>query len=181
LHELDHNFSIIGISETRIINTGSLDFNPNIPGYNFEYVPTPLSAGGVGMYIDDNLNYRIIEKRSNEAFQALWIEIEFTDNDNNTCAVIYRQHNSPECFQSYFEDILEKLSTTNKPIYILGDFNIYLLRFETCKYAHNSLISLQSYGFSPIDKPTRVHNNSATLIDNILIRNDSNFVIISGK
>jgi hypothetical protein len=60
---LDHNFSIIGISETRIINT----------------VPTPLSAGGVGMYIDDNLNYRIIEKSSNEAFQALWVEIEFTD------------------------------------------------------------------------------------------------------
>jgi hypothetical protein len=84
----------------------------------------------------------------------------------------------PECFQSYFEDILEKLNTSNKPIYILGDFNINLLRFETCKYAHNFLISLQSYGFSPtIDKPTRVHNNSATLIDNILIRNDSNFVI----
>ena len=64
MHELDHNFSIIGISETRIIDTGSLDFNPNIPGFNFEYVSTPLSAEGVGMYIDDNLNYKIIEKNS---------------------------------------------------------------------------------------------------------------------
>ena len=75
MHELDLNFSIIGISETRIIDTSFLNFNPNIPGYNFEYVSTPLSTGGVGMYIDDNLDYKIIEKSSNEAFQSLLIEI----------------------------------------------------------------------------------------------------------
>jgi len=53
LQELKFNFSIIGLSETRITNVDSspLTFNPNIPGYYFEYVPTPLSAGGVGMYI----------------------------------------------------------------------------------------------------------------------------------
>ena len=130
------------------------------------------------MYIDDNLNYRIIENSSNEAFQALWVETEFTDKANIICAVIYRRHNSPECFQSYFEDILEELSISKKLVYILGYFNINLLRFETCKYAHNFLVSLQSYGFSPtIDKPTRVYNNSATLIYNILIGNNSDFVI----
>ena len=53
LQELNFNFSLIGLSETRISNADSspLTFNPNIPGYYFEYVPTPLSAGGVGMYI----------------------------------------------------------------------------------------------------------------------------------
>ncbi|CAH3017667.1 unnamed protein product, partial [Porites evermanni] len=50
LNELDFHFNIIGVTETRITNSNFIDFNPNITGYNFEYVPTPLSAGGVGMY-----------------------------------------------------------------------------------------------------------------------------------
>ena len=37
----------------KITNANFSDFNPKIPNYEFEYVPTPLAAGGVGMYIDD--------------------------------------------------------------------------------------------------------------------------------
>jgi hypothetical protein len=55
LQELNFTFSIIGVTETRITQSSCLDFNPNIVGYNFEYVPTPLSAGGVGLYIHDSL------------------------------------------------------------------------------------------------------------------------------
>ena len=29
------------------------------------------------MFIDESLNYHILEKTSNEAFQTLWIEISF--------------------------------------------------------------------------------------------------------
>ena len=71
LAELNLPFSV----ETRIKNTKLLDFNPHINGYNFEFVPTPLSAGGVGVYISCDLDYRIIEKVSNIYFQAIWIEI----------------------------------------------------------------------------------------------------------
>ena len=52
LDELNFHFSVIGVTETRIRNANSIDFNPEIPGCTFEYVPTPLSAGGVGMYIN---------------------------------------------------------------------------------------------------------------------------------
>ena len=52
LPELDFHFNIIEVSETRIYNdTGILDFNPNIPNYNFGFIPTPLSAGGVGLIV----------------------------------------------------------------------------------------------------------------------------------
>ena len=74
LLELDFHFNIIAMTETRIYND-ILDFYPNIPNYNFEFVPTSLSAGGVGMYIDGKMNYTVIERTSNEAFQALWIAI----------------------------------------------------------------------------------------------------------
>ena len=86
--------------------------------------------------------------------------------------VVYRQHNSPERFQEYFDQILEKLSASGKSIYILGDFNINLVRAESCNYIHNFLLSLQSYSFIPtINKPARVYRNSATLIGNILVNN----------
>ena len=166
LDELDYPFSVIGISETKITTSSGLDFNPHIPNYQFEYVPTPLLCGGIGMYINSHLNYTVLEKASKEAFQALWIEIEFLHGKNIICGIVYRQHNSPEEFQTYFE----KLSSSNKPIYIMGDFNIDLLKSETSIYSHNFLLSMQSYSFLPvIDKPTRVYKNSATLIDNILV------------
>ena len=81
---------------------------------------------------------------------------------------MYRKHNSPESFQSYLDEVLESKSSNDKTIYIMGDFNLNLLNVETCKFTKNVLLSLQSYSFFPtIDKPTRVYNNSATLIDNI--------------
>ena len=181
LNELDYRFSVIGITETKITNSAGIDFNPQIPNYQFEQVPTPLSCGGVGMYVNTSLNYTVLEKTSNEAFQALWIELEFLKDKNVICGVIYRQHNSPEQFQTYFDMTLERLSSTNKPIYVMGDFNIDLLKSETCDFSHNFLLSMQSYSFSPvIDKPTRVHNNSATLIDNILA-NRIDFKLSSGN
>ena len=44
LDELNFEFSIIGVSETKIISGKEMDFNPSISGYVFEYVPTPLAS-----------------------------------------------------------------------------------------------------------------------------------------
>ena len=58
LDELDFHFNIIGVTETRINSSSeNLDFNPSILHYNFEHMPSPLSAGGVGMYIDERFQY----------------------------------------------------------------------------------------------------------------------------
>lgn len=113
-NELKYRFSVIGVTETRIRNA-NFTFNPSIPGYNFEFVPTPLSEGGVGMYVDSDLSYTVIQKDSNEAFEALWIEIFFPKKfkANIICGVIYRQHNPPERFQNYFEETIENLSASN--------------------------------------------------------------------
>ena len=146
-----------------------MDFHPSIPGYVFEYVPTPLASGGVGLYINDSLKYTVIEKASDGAFQSLWIEVQLPQKSNIICGIIYRQHNSAKRFQEYFDDKLERLITSNKSIYIMGDFNINLLHAETSCYAQDFLLSLQSFSFiATIDKPTRIYNNSATLIDNML-------------
>ena len=159
LLELDFHFNIIAVTETRIYND-ILDFNRNIPNYNFEFFPTPLSAGGVGMYIDETMNYTVIERTSNEAFQALWMELQFVKQSNIICGVIYKQHNSVERFLDYFEEAVDRYSA----ICLLGDVNINILRAQTCNYAEQFLDCLQSYALLPtIDKATRVYNNSAHL------------------
>ena len=69
LNELDTHFSIIGVSETRIVKDKPLLFNPNLPGCNFEHVPTPLSAGGVGLYINELIPFRILERNLHHHFK----------------------------------------------------------------------------------------------------------------
>ena len=119
------------------------------------------------MYIDETMNYTVIESTSNGAFQALWIELQFAKQSNIICGVIYKQHNSAERFVDYFDKAVDRYSATGKPICLLGDVNINILRAQTCNYAQQFLDRLQSYAFLPtIDKPTRVCKSSATLIDN---------------
>lgn len=181
LEEIDFQFDIIGISETKITNNVQSLLNLNIPNYCFEYVPTPRSCGGVGMYINDNLVYTVLEKTSNENFQALWIEIHQHNKKNIICGLIYRQHSCPKPFLSYLEKALDHYTLKDKPLYIIGDFNIDLLKSETCQFSREFFHLLQScFLFPTIDKPTRVYNTSATLIDNICT-NQLNYNVISGN
>lgn len=57
LDELDFEFSVIGVSETKINGGKILDFDLTIPGYVFAYIPTPLASRGVSMYINAVLKY----------------------------------------------------------------------------------------------------------------------------
>ena len=67
----------------------------------------------------------------------------------------------------------------------MGDFNINLLGVEKCnQYARNFLLSLQSFSlFRQLIKPTRFHNNSATLIIYIetILLNGFDYNITSGN
>ena len=63
----------------------------------------------------------------------------------------------------------------------MSDTNLNLLHFNSSNYAQDFLFTLQSLNLTPtIDKPTRVHRNSATLIDNIFT-NKVEENIISGN
>ena len=88
-----------------------------------------IAFGGVGLFIEKQYNYRVIEKTANNEFQALWIEISFVKKKKNyICAIMYRQHNNPDRFLQYFEESVEKYSATGKQLCILGDYNLDLLK-----------------------------------------------------
>ena len=51
----------------------------------------------------------LLENISSEAFQALWIEIIILGRKKNiVCGLFYRLDNSPESFQIYFDEGVEK-------------------------------------------------------------------------
>jgi hypothetical protein len=170
LDELDCHFNIIGVTETKITNSNQSTYHPHISGYIFEHAPTPVASASAGMFIDETLNYHVLEQVSNEAFQAVWIQISFEKEKNIICGIIYSQHNSPDPFKQYYEESLEKFVSSGKTIFIMGDFNIDLLKCEICHYSQEFLLLLQScYLVATIDKPTCVRNGSASLIDNIFV------------
>ena len=73
-----------------------------------------------------------------------------------------------EVFNSHMENILSIIKIENKLNYITGDFNIDLLKTDTHAPSSAFLELLYSYGYLPlINKPTRVTNSSATIIDHI--------------
>ena len=85
-------------------------------------MPTPLSAGGIGLFVDQSLDYMVLEKTCTPDFQALWIEVCFVKQKNLVCGIVYRQHNSPQQFQSYIDETLEKFISSAKKKMSLGRY-----------------------------------------------------------
>ena len=68
----------------------------------------------------------------------------------------------------YINNLLDKLSKENKTVFLLGDFNIDLLNYDQHSLTNEFLDFLSSHMLLPhIVQPTRIRNNSKTLIDNI--------------
>ena len=142
LDELDFHFDVISISETKITNSNESKAHLSISGYAFKHVPTLLASGGIALFVNQSLNYNVLEKISNEGFQALWVEISFVDYKNIICGIIYHQHNSPNDFLTYLDRTIEKMVSDDKDVYIMGDFNIDLLKCETSQVSQDFLLSL---------------------------------------
>ena len=95
-----------------------------------------------------------------------------------TChmGVINRAHTSIDNFIGDIDPVFKKLNDEKKQIYIMGDFNIDLLKVDDHRPIHDYLELIFSYSLLPtIYKPTRITETTATSIDNILT-NDENVI-----
>ena len=69
---------------------------------------------------------------------------------------------------NYLNTLLDKISKENKSVFLLGDFNVDLLKYDKHAPTNEFLDSLSSHMFLPhIVQPTRISTTSKTLIDNI--------------
>ena len=73
---------------------------------------------------------------------------------------------------------MRKVSFENKDIYLLSDFNINLLNYESDRHTAHFLDDMYSNSFKPyITLPTRITPRSKTLIDNIFYNNFDESII----
>ena len=69
---------------------------------------------------------------------------------------------------NYLNKLLENICKEQKSIFLLGDFNINLLKYIEHNQTNEFLDALASNSFIPlILQPTRITSHSNTLIDNI--------------
>ena len=173
---LNCDFTVIGISETHLKDKPN-DFY-QINGFNTEYTNrADREKGGVCMYITEQVNYKLREDlcQANSNFESCFIEIEGKNrNKNIIVGVVYRAHTSIDNFIKDIEPIYKKLNSENKHFYIMGDFNIDLLKTETHRPTHDYLELVYSHSMLPtVYKPTRITATTATCIDNILTNNEN--------
>ena len=130
----------------------------------------------MSLFIKNDINFQVRDNTNINLpdVDSLFIEIpkeELHSNKNIFVGVCYRPPHV--CIRKFTEELtslLELLHALNKHIYLLGNFNANALRTSTGLNSRaNEFGNLfLSYFFHPlIDKPTRVVNDSTSLLDNI--------------
>ena len=174
LQELEADFKIIGITETRL-KTDTLPHNLDIPKYTFLANTTESSAGGTALYIHESLDFRMRDDLAkcmykSKELESTFIELDLPNQSNMIVGCIYKH---PSFSKRYFTDeylqaVLDKTNRERKILVILGDFNINLLDDQSLDVNH-FVDCLSSNSVLPlITLPTRFSNtHNETLIDNI--------------
>ena len=171
ISNLNHNFSIIGLSETWLKQSNISAYG--IDGYShIGLTRSNAMGGGVSLLISDEFVFCELTEYSmlTEHIECLFAKI--TNNDF-TCiiGIVYRPPNSNiSQFIDTMSDILSKISSL--PCYILGDYNIDLLKHSSHIQTERFLDIMYSNSLVPmICKPTRETETTATLIDNVFTNN----------
>ena len=173
LNSTSINFDVIAISETRIVKGKTPVNSLNLMNYSHEFCPTESSAGGTLLYIHNHLSYKPRNDLSiykPTELESSFIEISNPKRSNIIIGCIYRHPNMDldEFNDNYLNTLLDKISKENKSVFLLGDFNVDLLKYDKHAPTNAFLDSLSSHMFLPhIVQPTRISTTSKTLIDNI--------------
>ena len=174
LSSLRVNFDIIALTETWLS-----EHNHNVyrlPCYGMESrIRSDRIGGGVSLLIRESLRYRV---RNDLCMMSEYLESVSVELTNlNRRVVVVAVYKPPGVNLNSFYDsmctILNIIKHENKLAYILGDFNLDLLKCNDHLPTSEFYELMYSYSYLPtITKPTRVTADTATLIDNIF-SNDS--------
>ena len=177
------SFDVLGITETKQQTDKGFLTNVNIDGYHMYTQPPKSLAGGVAIYVNNKLDHFKRDDLSilHEDFESIWIEIKNKKGKNFLCGCVYRHPNTDiPNFHDHIES-LKRLDKNKYNVFIMGDFNIDLLQYESNSHTNDFINSVISHSFLPyIHQPTRVTDHSATVIGNIF-SNITDFDTLSGN
>ena len=161
--------SVIGITESKLDET-ILDEEIDIDGYELARSDRNRHGGGVVCYIRNDISFNVRGDISSET-ENIFLDIFLPKTKPILIGILYRP---PD--QSGF---LDKLSTAisktsnfdNQEVYTLGDLNINLINNQ--KHTPNGIKRYQEFSSLHglkrlITSPTRVTDNSSSLLDHVL-------------
>ena len=177
LLSLKHPVSVLALTETWLSNDSCKGVG--FDGYVFESkVRIDKRGGGVALAIKSDIRYFLREDLNvfDENFESLFIEV-VKRGKNLIIGVLYRPPNQSTLrFLERLKDLLPVINNEHKELILMGDFNIDLMKLDNLSCANELLELFYSFYLYPlINKPTRVTDTSATLIDNIFSNNSCIF------
>ena len=145
----------------------------NIDGYKFEGISRlTRRGGGVGVFINKNVQYirRLDLEQNDSCIESVFVEIYNNNNPGIIVGSIYRPPDqSVDIFLDRLLSVFSIVNREKKIMYFVGDYNINLLNVGKVQYVDNFLNLLLSHHMYPlIDQPTRITDDTASLIDNII-------------
>ena len=167
---LNHDFDIIAITESWLTRDNCDIHYLHDYQHIYKYRDTK-KGGGVSVFVRNQFKY--IERPDLGAFntdiECIFIEL-IVDMDHVLIGSLYRPPNTNStAFLEYLDTVLELCSKEKKKLYLLGDFNLDLLKHDSHDVTNRFLNLMYSNVLLPlINRPTRVTCNTATLIDNII-------------
>jgi Reverse transcriptase (RNA-dependent DNA polymerase)/Endonuclease/Exonuclease/phosphatase family len=165
----------------------SVDFS--LPGYHPLVFTQRRSThgGGVGIFVKNFFKFSVLHQKSvfiERVYESIVIELELSNNSKIIFGSVYRpgshhpRFNANELFDQFldlFSNQLNDLISTNKTLYLLGDMNLDLLKYNECAQVTTYVDLLFSFGLlETVTRPTRYTVRSATLIDHVITNFHSN-------
>ena len=148
LSDLNASFDILAITETRIKKDSSSPTNLESNSYSIEHTPTELSAGGTLLYTNKRLSYQLrndLRLYDPKKIESTFIEIICSKSTDVIVGYIYKHPTLPvnDFTNDFISPLLLKLQKeSSKTIFLPGDFNIDLLKYEFLDSVNNLLILL---------------------------------------
>ena len=176
-HILDaegNNIHILGITETWL-NKSHSDSEIAIHGYNLERRDrTKYHGGGVAVYVHESVTYARCPDLESDAVEALVIRVSFPHAKSMFIAVVYRPPSAPVAWYGVLDDFMDRLCAQECELVLMGDINIDILDgMHTAPSAWQDVID--GHQLTQIFRdPTRVTEDTQTLIDHIYVSHPGN-------
>ena len=180
LKSSQNNIQVLGLSESKL---NSFHMNHIFEVKNYQMFrkdrtiseERPQQGGGLLVYVKEGINCKRRCDLECERIECVWLEIFLTNSKSFLVGNIYRHPNETISWNEQFENYLEKVLECEKEVYLLGDFNRDLMQ-DNIKQSW--LEYMETFGlFQFIKVPTRVTDQSATLIDHVYSNTHTNILM----
>ncbi len=170
------NIDILCITETWL-HTDTANSHLQIDNYKIFRNDRSSRGGGTCIYVRDEYTAeQIYQNESHEDVQDVWLKIQIGKTKSVIIGALYRHPKGSANSFDYIENMLHTASNQSKSLYVLGDFNDNMLLQN--KIGKNKIAKIieRLHLSQMIKEPTRITDNSATLID-LIITNEKSTIL----